>query len=129
MLRLSDELDISRGDVLVRPENPTEQIQDLDLRVCWMDETTRLTPGRTLAVKHTTAWARVKIKEVLYRVDINTLHRVEGVDSLGLNDIGRVRMRCTRPLMMDRYQRNRETGSVILVDEATNKTVGAGFLS
>ena len=129
VLRLSDELDISRGDVLVRPENPTEQIQDLDLRVCWMDETTRLTPGRTLAVKHTTAWARVKIKEVLYRVDINTLHRVEGVDSLGLNDIGRVRMRCTRPLMMDRYQRNRETGSVILVDEATNKTVGAGFLS
>ena len=129
VLRLSDELDISRGDVLVRPENPTEQIQDLDLRVCWMDETTRLTPGRTLAVKHTTAWARVKIKEVLYRVDINTLHRVEGVDSLGLNDIGRVRMRCTRALMMDRYQRNRETGSVILVDEATNKTVGAGFLS
>lgn len=129
VLRLADEIDISRGDLLVRPNNPAEAIQDLDLRVCWMDESSVLSVGRTLAVKHTTTWARVKIREVLYRIDINTLHRDESADSLRLNDIGRVRMRCTRPLFMDEYLRNCEMGSLILVDEATNRTVGAGFLS
>ncbi len=129
VLRLADEIDISRGDLLVRSNNPAEAIQDLDLRVCWMDESSVLSVGRTLAVKHTTTWARVKIREVLYRIDINTLHRDESADSLRLNDIGRVRMRCTRPLFMDEYLRNREMGSLILVDEATNRTVGAGFLS
>ena len=88
-----------------------------------------LTPGRTLAIKHTTVWARVKIKEIVYRVDINTLHRDETATKLELNEIGRVRMRCTRPLFMDEYTDNRATGAVILVDEATNRTVGAGFLS
>ncbi len=129
VVRLADELDISRGDLLVRPNNPAEAVQDLDLRVCWMDEGSSLSAGRTFAVKHTTTWARVKIREVLYRIDINTLHRDDTVDSLQLNEIGRVRMRCTRPLFMDEYQRNREMGSLILVDEPTNRTVGAGFLS
>ncbi|MFT4216295.1 MAG: sulfate adenylyltransferase, partial [Micropruina sp.] len=129
VLRLTDEIDISRGDMLVRPNNPVEPTQDLDLRICWMDETTTLTPGRTLALKHTTTWARVKIREVVYRIDINTLHRDDSVTSLGLNDIGRVRMRCTKPLFIEKYQSNRMTGSVILVDESTNRTVGAGFLS
>lgn len=129
VLRLADEIDISRGDLLVRPNNPVEPTQDLDLRICWMDETTTLSPGRTLALKHTTTWARVKIREVLYRIDINTLHRDDSVTSLGLNDIGRVRMRCTKPLFMDEYNSNRVTGSVILVDESTNRTVGAGFLN
>lgn len=128
VLRLTDEIDISRGDLLVRPNNAIEPIQDLDLRVCWMDESTMLSPGRTLAIKHTTSWARVKVREVLYRIDINTLHRDDSVTALGLNDIGRVRMRCTRPLFMDDYNLNRVMGSVILVDEATNRTVGAGFL-
>lgn len=128
VLRLEDEIDISRGDMLVRPNNPAPAVQDLDLRVCWMDEAMRLTPGRTLAIKHTTTWARVKVREVLYRIDINTLHRDDSVSSLGLNDIGRVRMRCTKPLFMDDYSENRVTGSVILVDESTNRTVGAGFL-
>ncbi|MFT4225566.1 sulfate adenylyltransferase subunit 1 [Micropruina sp.] len=128
VLRLADEIDISRGDMLVRPNNPAPAVQDLDLRVCWMDEAMRLTPGRTLAIKHTTTWARVKVREVLYRIDINTLHRDDSVTSLGLNDIGRVRMRCTKPLFMDDYSENRVTGSVILVDESTNRTVGAGFL-
>lgn len=128
VLRLSDEIDVSRGDLLVRPNNPAPAVQDLDLRVCWMDDTLRLTPGRTLALKHTTTWARVKVREVLYRIDINTLHRDDSVTSLGLNDIGRVRLRCTKPLFMDGYAQNRVTGSVILVDESTNRTVGAGFL-
>lgn len=129
VLRLDDELDISRGDLLVRPNNAAEPVQDLDLRVCWLDDASTLTLGRTLAVKHTTSWARVKVREVLYRIDINTLHRDESATHLGLNDIGRVRMRSTRPLLMDEYQANRETGSLILVDEQTNRTVGAGFLS
>ncbi len=129
VLRLTDEIDISRGDMLVRPNNAAEPRQDLDLRVCWMDETTSLQPGRTLAIKHTTVWARVKVKEVVYKVDINTLHRDESATSLQLNEIGRVRMRCTRPLFMDDYADNRATGAVILVDEATNRTVGAGFLA
>ncbi|MCW3158685.1 sulfate adenylyltransferase subunit 1 [Micropruina sonneratiae] len=128
VLRLADEIDISRGDMLVRPNNPAPAVQDLDLRVCWMDETTSLTPGRTLAIKHTTVWARVKVREILYRIDINTLHRDEQAGKLALNEIGRVRLRCTRPLFMDHYEENRTTGSVILVDEASNRTVGAGFL-
>jgi len=129
VLRLADEIDISRGDMLVRPNNSVDARQDLDLRVCWMDETTALTPGRTLAIKHTTVWARVKVREVVYKVDINTLHRDEAAGRLELNEIGRVRLRCTRPLFMDDYAENRATGAVILVDEATNRTVGAGFLA
>ncbi len=128
VLRLSDEIDVSRGDLLVRPNNAIEPTQDLDLRICWMDESSVLSPGRTLAIKHMTNWARVKVREVLYRIDINTLHRDDSVVSLGLNDIGRVRLRSTRPLFMDDYNSNRMTGSLILVDEATNRTVGAGFL-
>lgn len=73
-------------------------------------------------------WARVKVREILYRIDINTLHRDEQAGKLALNEIGRVRLRCTRPLFMDHYEENRTTGSVILVDEASNRTVGAGFL-
>lgn len=129
VLRLADELDISRGDVLVRPNNAAEPVQDLDLRVCWLDDASILSVGRTLAVKHATTWARVKVREVLYRIDINTLHRDESATQLALNDIGRVRLRCTRPLLMDDYSTNREMGSLILVDEQTNRTVGAGFVS
>ncbi|MGC3994536.1 MAG: GTP-binding protein [Propionicimonas sp.] len=129
VLRLADEIDISRGDMLVRPNNAPEGVQELDLRVCWMDETTALAPGRMLAIKQTTVWARAKVREVVYRVDVNTLHRDESANTLDLNEIGRVRLRCTRPLFMDYYADNRATGAVILVDEATNRTVGAGFLA
>lgn len=129
VLRLADEIDISRGDMLVRPNNQPQARQDLDLRVCWMDETSALAPGRTLAIKHTTVWAKAKVREVVYAVDVNTLHRNEDAQSLQLNEIGRVRLRCSRPLFMDDYAENRATGAVILVDEATNRTVGAGFLA
>lgn len=129
VLRLADEIDISRGDMLARPNNQPTARQDLDLRVCWMDESAPLSAGRTLALKHTTVWARVKIREVVYKVDVNTLHRDESAQQLELNEIGRVRMRASRPLFMDDYAENRATGAVILVDEATNRTVGAGFLA
>ena len=127
-LRLAEELDVSRGDMIVRPHNVPTVTQDLDAQLCWMDEASTLTPGRTLALKHTTRWARVKVRSVDYRVDVNTMHREETVSELKLNDIGRVSLRSTTPLFVDTYVSNRATGAFILVDEATNQTVAAGMI-
>ena len=96
--------------------------------VCWMTEATELAPNTKLAIKHTTRWARAMVKDVQYRLDVNTLHRDEGADSLALNEIGRVSLRTTAPLFFDEYRRNRQTGSFILVDEATNNTMAAGMI-
>jgi bifunctional enzyme CysN/CysC len=93
-----------------------------------MDETSVLTAGRTLAIKHTTRWSRVRVKNINYRVNINTLHRDESVTELGLNDIGRVILRSTTPLFVDPYVSNRATGAFILVDESTNRSVAAGTI-
>jgi len=90
--------------------------------------TGKLTPGAKYALKHTSNWARALIKDLHYRLDVNTLHRDEAADSLSLNEIGRVTLRTTKPLLFDEYRRNRETGSFILVDEATNDTVAAGMI-
>ena len=125
---LTDEIDISRGDMLCRPHNMPTVTQDVDAQVCWMDESATLMQGRKYAIKHTTRWARAMVKELSYRIDVNTLHRDESADSLSLNEIGRVQLRVTQPLFVDPYQVNRQTGSFILVDEASNKTVGAGMI-
>ncbi|WP_369256057.1 sulfate adenylyltransferase subunit 1 [Geodermatophilus amargosae] len=126
-VRLADDLDVSRGDLLCRPGNVPRVTQDLDALVCWMaDEPLR--PRQRLAVKHTTRTVRAVVKELTYRLDVNTLHRDLEADVLGLNDIGRVKLRTTQPLFVDDYDRNRVTGRFILVDEATNATVGAGML-
>jgi bifunctional enzyme CysN/CysC len=93
-----------------------------------MDESAPLTKGAKYAIKHTTRWARAVVRDIAYRIDINSLHRVEGVESLALNEIGRVQLRVTQPLFVDTYQDNRQTGSFILVDERSNKTVGAGII-
>jgi len=93
-----------------------------------MSEASQLTQGSKLAIKHTTKWAKAVVKEFRYKLDINTLSRDEKATSLGLNEIGRVRLRTTQPLLVDKYVRNRSTGSFILVDEATNVTVGAGMI-
>jgi bifunctional enzyme CysN/CysC len=90
---------------------------------------TPLVPGQKLAVKHTTRSARALVKELQYRLDVNTLHRDESTGRLGLNDVGRVRLRTTAPLLADEYRRNRSTGGFILVDETTNHTVGAGMIT
>lgn len=127
-VRLTDDLDVSRGDMLVRPNNVPLITQDLDVQLCWMDETSVLTAGRTLAIKHTTRWSRVRVKNINYRVNINTLHRDESIAELGLNDIGRVTLRSTTPLFVDPYVSNRATGAFILVDESTNRTVAAGTI-
>jgi bifunctional enzyme CysN/CysC len=127
-VRLADDLDVSRGDMVCRPANAPHPTQDLDALVCWMtDEPLR--PRQRLAVKHTTRTVRGMVKELAYRLDVNTLHRDLEATELGLNDIGRVRIRTTQPLFVDDYLRNRVTGRFILVDEATNATVGAGMLT
>jgi bifunctional enzyme CysN/CysC len=127
-VRLTDDLDVSRGDTICRPANAPLVTQDLDAMVCWMtDEPLR--PRQRIAVKHTTRTVRAVVKDLQYRLDVNTLHRDLGANELGLNDIGRVRLRTTQPLFVDDYARNRVTGRFILVDEATNATVGAGMLT
>jgi bifunctional enzyme CysN/CysC len=126
-VRLADDLDVSRGDLICRPGNVPQPTQDLDALVCWMAEEP-LRPRQRLAVKHTTRTVRAMVKELTYRLDVNTLHRDVEAGELGLNDIGRVKLRTTQPLFVDDYNRNRVTGRFILVDEATNATVGAGML-
>jgi len=127
-IRLADEIDVSRGDMICRPNNRPTAGQDLEAMVCWMTEASTLGPRTKLGIKHTTRSARVVVQDLHYRLDINTLHRDEQARQLGLNEIGRVSLRVTQPLFFDEYRRNRETGSFILIDEATNNTVGAGML-
>jgi sulfate adenylyltransferase subunit 1 (EFTu-like GTPase family) len=121
---LADDLDVSRGDMICRPNNQPTVGQDLDAMVCWMSDKP-LSPKGRYALKHTTRWTRTVVTELLYRLNIHTLHREEGVESLGLNDIGRVKLRTTTPIIYDPYRRNRTTGSFIIVDEATNATRSA----
>lgn len=127
-VRLSSEIDISRGDMICRPTNQPNIGQDIDAMVCWMSEASTLTNGAKLAIKHTTRSARALVKNLHYRLDVNTLHRENEITALALNEIGRVSLRTTVPLFFDDYRRNRETGSFILIDEATNATVGAGMI-
>ncbi|WP_407924628.1 elongation factor 1-alpha C-terminal domain-related protein, partial [Catellatospora vulcania] len=126
-VRLEDEIDISRGDMICRPHNTPTPAQDIEALVCWMDDRP-LTVGAKYAVKHTTRTARAIVKGLQYRLDVNTLHRDETATQLGLNDIGRIRLRTTIPLMADEYRRNRTTGGFIIIDEATNRTVAAGMI-
>jgi len=127
-VRLEDDLDVSRGDMICRPHNAPLPAQDLDAMVCWMSEVP-LRPGQKIGIKHTTRSARALVKDVQYRLDVNTLHREPEAESLGLNEIGRVRLRTTTPLLCDKYSRNRTTGGFVLIDEATNRTVGAGVIN
>ena len=127
VMTLKDEIDISRGDMIVRTNNQPHVGQDIDLMICWLNDKPLNVRGK-YAIKHTTQELRCIVKQVLYKVNINTLHRIEDDLQLGLNDIGRISIRTTRPLFYDNYRRNRATGSVILVDEFTNETVGAGMI-
>ncbi len=126
-ITLNDEIDISRGDMIVRENNQPRVSQDLDVMLCWMNERP-IQLGGKYALKHTSNDVRCVIKDVKYKVDINTLHRMEEEQSLDMNDIGRVTIRTTKPLFFDNYKRNRNTGSIILIDETTNETVAAGMI-
>jgi len=127
-VRLSDEIDISRGDMLCRPNNRPTSSQDIDAMVCWMSERNSLSTGSRLVIKHTTRTAKVIVKDLAYQLDINTLSRNEDSTELKLNEIGRVSLRSQVPLFFDEYRRNRSTGSFVLIDEVNNTTVAAGMI-
>ena len=127
-IRLEDDIDISRGDMVVRTNNQPRVSQDLDVMLCWFNEKPLSTGGK-YALKHTTKEVRAMVKEILYKVDINTLHRIEDEKNVGMNDIARVRLRTTQPLFIDPYRRNRITGSIILIDEGTHETLAAGMIN
>jgi bifunctional enzyme CysN/CysC len=126
-MRLADDIDVGRGDMICRPRNQPSTDQDVEVMLCWLDERAALRAGARYAIKHTTRWARAMVKDLQYRLDVNTLHRDEAATELRLNEIGRASLRTTQPLLHDNYQRNRTTGSFILVDEGTNATVAAGM--
>ncbi|MGI9576681.1 MAG: sulfate adenylyltransferase subunit 1, partial [Microthrixaceae bacterium] len=125
---LEDEIDISRGDMICRPHNQPTSSQDIEAMVCWLSEAASLQPGAKYTIKQTTRSARAMVKDLHYRLDVNSLHRDKDATQLDLNEIGRVTLRTTQPLFFDAYRRNRDTGSFILIDEATNATIGAGMI-
>jgi len=126
-VRLTDDVDVSRGDMLCRPHNKPTVGQDLEAMVCWMTDKP-LEVGDFLMLKHTTRWVRAVVRSLHYRLDVNTLHRDESAAALARNEVGRVALRVTQPLFYDPYRRNRQTGSFILADEGSNITAGAGML-
>jgi bifunctional enzyme CysN/CysC len=127
-IRLADDVDVSRGDMICRPHNQPRVTQDVEAMICWLSQNSQLQVRGMYAIKHTTLSARAQVRDLEYRIDVNTLHRDETADSLSLNDIGRVTLRTTQPLFVDEYRRNRITGSFLLIDESTCATVGAGMM-
>ena len=127
-ITLTDEIDISRGDMIAKPGNRPHQSQDIDAMICWFSEDKSLQPRAKYVLRHSTREVRAIVTELRYTVNINNLHKQEGVDSMSLNDIGRIKLRTASPLLFDSYARNRMTGSFILIDEQTNKTVAAGMI-
>ncbi|WP_411845360.1 sulfate adenylyltransferase subunit CysN [Roseibacillus persicicus] len=126
-MTLNDEIDISRGDMIVKPNNQPKVEQDIEAMVCWFSHTPMQTRGKYL-IKHTSLETQAVIREMRYQVDVNTLHKIDDAETLSLNEIGRVKIRTAAPLLHDAYRRNRSTGSFILVDPGTNETVGAGMI-
>lgn len=126
-ITLNDEIDISRGDMIVKPNNQPKVEQDIEAMICWFSNTPMQTRGKYL-IKHTSLETQAVIRELRYQVDVNTLHKIEDAEGLELNEIGRVKIRTAAPLLHDGYRRNRSTGSFILVDPGTNETVGAGMI-
>ncbi len=126
-ITLEDEIDISRGDIIAKPNNHPNAEQDVDLMLCWMNQRP-LNVNSKFYIRHTTKDVRGVLKEIQYKLDINTLQRIEQVEQLTMNEIARVKLRTAQPLTFDSYRKNRITGSVILVDEGTNETVAAGMI-
>jgi len=126
-ITLEDDIDVSRGDMIVRENNQPTVAQDIEVMICWLNDK-KMTPRGKYAIKHTSNDVRCIIKEVKYKVNVNTLHRIEDDKEVLMNDIARISIRTTKPLFFDIYTRNRTTGSLILIDEATNETVGAGMI-
>jgi bifunctional enzyme CysN/CysC len=127
IVRLADDVDVSRGDMICRPGNRPTVSQSFDARICWLGERP-LQPRGRYAIKHTTRNARAVVESIAYRLDIRTGHREQGVATLQANDIGRIALKTTAPIMYDPYRQSRSTGSFILVDESSNATVAAGMI-
>lgn len=127
-VELEEDFDLSRGDMIVRPNNQPEVTQDLDIMLCWFDHSKPLNIKGKYALQHTTQSVRCIVKDIRYKLDINTLHRMNEDKNINMNDIARVQLRTTKPLFIDSYRQNRITGSVILVDEDNNNTVAAGMI-
>jgi sulfate adenylyltransferase subunit 1 len=126
-MTLEDEIDISRGDIISKPANQPLSEQDVDVMLCWMNQRP-INLNSKFHVRHTSKDVRGVLKEIQYKLDINTLQRVENAEQLVMNDIARVKIRTAQPLFFDSYRKNRITGSIILVDEGTNETVAAGMI-
>jgi sulfate adenylyltransferase subunit 1 len=128
VMTLEDEIDVSRGDMIVKPQNQPRVGQDIDVMLCWFSEKKELQLGGRYVLQHTSRKVKAIARHVHYKTDVNTLHRVEDDKSIALNEIGRVTLRTSQPLFHDEYRKNRMTGSVILIDEFTNETVAAGMI-
>jgi bifunctional enzyme CysN/CysC len=128
VITLEDDIAVSRGDILCRPNNRPTVSHDIEATVCWMDERSSLAEGRTYLLKHSTRTVRATAQTLHYRLDVNGLHRDEAAAMLELNEVGRLTFRCTEPLLVDDYTTNRSTGSFIIIDPLTNATVGAGVI-
>jgi sulfate adenylyltransferase subunit 1 len=126
-ITLEDDIDISRGDMIVRSNNKPEALQDIEVMLCWLHNDAAK-PRAKYSIRHTSNEQKAMIKEVVYKFDINTLERKEDDKELKMNDISKVKIRTTKPLMVDSYRENRTTGSIILVDDTTNETVAAGMI-
>lgn len=126
-LTLEDDIDISRGDMIVRSNNTAQPTQDIEVMLCWLNQKGPM-PRAKYTIMHTSNEAKAIIKEVYYKVDINTLHRMEDDKDIKMNDISRVKLRTTKPLLIDSYRKNRSTGSIILIDDNTHETVAAGMI-
>lgn len=126
-LTLEDEIDISRGDMIVKPNNPPESVQDIEAMVCWFSDKPLIPRGKYI-IRHTEQETKAVITSLDYQVDVNTYHKMEGVSTLCMNDIGRLRLRTAKALHIDSYNKNRHTGSFILIDPNTNETVAAGMI-
>lgn len=126
-MTLEDDIDIARGDMIVRANNQPNQLQDVDVMLCWLNQEGPM-PRKKYTVKHTSNEVKAMIKNIRYKLDINTLHRDENAEDVGVNDVCRVQFRTTKPLLADTYRKNKNTGSIILIDEGTNETVAAGMI-
>ncbi len=127
-MTLNDEIDISRGNLISKENNPPHVGQDIEAMICWFSDNTQLQGRSKFIIRHTTNEAKAMVTEVKYKVNINNLHKIEDDKSFALNDIGRISLRTSAPLIYDSYKKNRSTGSFILIDPITNETVAAGMI-
>ncbi|MFV0505099.1 MAG: sulfate adenylyltransferase subunit 1 [Bacteroidales bacterium] len=126
-IRLEDDIDISRGDMIAKPDNKPQESNNIEIMMCWMSEEP-MTEGGKYSLMHCSSEARAIIKEVVFKIDVNTLAKITDDKKIGLNDIAKVRIKTSKPICFDSYSKNRSTGSLVLIDESTNNTVGVGMI-